>query len=549
MFFKYYTFVSTFTSFQLPPCFFYNDIGKLQVTLQCCGSVDTGLTQKQRGLVDWFHSFVFTETLQFNLDPLTKNGCRVVLLNDVDMCLRSGRRPVNINFDQMELLRRNSSKYDGKFSSDVDLLDSVVIEGYLRSDRHKNPGHYMVMSTCENISPPQVKAVHHTRNLDCRRSRDYIQRKSRIIERDPKTLEFYKSPQSLTFRALFLPAILYRVDSLVLMIELQNTISTETADSAFYNTPEIPRKRLRASSSQVSMTQSSLERYFCPFDISKKVPPFKLLEAVTCASSADEFSLERLEMLGDSFLKMAVSVHVYWHKDHKDEGKLTKYRTRQISNKNLFNLAMKKDLTKYIKCSTFSKDTWRPPGFSSPHHVTNDGVTNDDVTSEVNHDNAIQRKISDKSIADSMEALIGAHFIHCGYIGALRFMNWLGVDVFHDEHTGDQQLTNGNRRRPPTPRLSSKYANYPLPTLEIPEGEERARYKEILDKQTKIMASFEKKIDYKFKNKVCFLGLFYSVCQNSSPQVCCCYRNNFPNSFRRFCYWKHLLTRHTVKTP
>ena len=478
----------------MPQFFLYNDIGKLQVTLKCCGSVDTRLTQKQRGLVDWFHSFVFTETLQFNLDPLTENGCRVVLLNDVDMCLRSGRRTVDINFDQMELLKRNSSKCDGKFSSVVDLLDSVVVGGHLN---HKDPGHYMVISIRENTSPPQAKLVHHTRNFDCRRSRSNNSGKVHIIERDPKRLEFYRSPQSLTFRALFLPAILYRVDSLVLMIELQNTISTEIADSVFHNTPEIPRKRLRASSSQGSMTQSSLEKYFCPFDISKKVPLFKLLEAVTCASSADEFSLERLEMLGDSFLKMAVSVHVYWHKDHKDEGKLTKYRTRQISNKNLFNLAMKKDLAQYIKYSTFSKETWKPPGFSSPHHVPNDDFI---------------QQIPDKSIADSMEALIGAHFIHCGYIGALRFMNWLGVDVFHDEHPGDQQLTNGNRRRSPTPRLSSKYANYPLPTLEIPEGEEHARFKEILDKQTKIMASFEKNIDYKFKNKVCSLSLFYSVC-------------------------------------
>jgi dsRNA-specific ribonuclease len=474
----------------LPPCFFYNDIGKLQVTLECCESIGAALSEEQRNLVDWFHNFIFTETLQFRAGALSKNGCRVVLLHE-------GRQ--SVNFEQMQQLQMNSSKRDGKFSSDINLSDSVVIEGYLRSAGQQSPGHYMVISA----HGTQLRAVHHTRKLDCRRSRDYTGAagKSRILVRDPKCLEFYKSPQSLTFRALFLPAILYRVDSLVSIIQLQNTISTGMADCAACDVPEIPRKRLRTSSSQTSRTPSTLEQYFCAFDISKKIPVFQLLEAVTCASSADDFNLERLEMLGDSFLKMAVSIHVYWHKDHKDEGKLTKYRVRQISNKNLFNLAMKKDLPKYIKYSTFSKETWRPPGFTTPHRPSSHDVTFD---AEVNRDDVITQKIPDKSVADSMEALIGAHFMHCGYIGALRFMNWLGVDVFYDEHTNDGgELTNGNRRKSPTPRCPSKYANYPVASFDVPVGEESARYEEILEKQTKIMASFEKMIGYSFKNKVC----------------------------------------------
>ena len=40
-----------------------------------------------------------------------------------------------------------------------------------------------------------------------------------------------------------------------------------------------------------------------------------------------------------------------------------------------------------------------------------------------------QHSIPDKSIADCVEALIGAYLIACGPRGALLFMSWLGVKV------------------------------------------------------------------------------------------------------------------------
>ena len=458
------------------------------------------LTSKERNIVDWFHHFIFTETLKFSLGRQISSGCRVVLLDNDNSKMILSRLTVNINFNEMELLKINASKSDGKLSSNIDLLDSVVVEGYLRSSTNQNPGHYMVISACVN----QVKAVHHTRNIDCRRFKGVKQAESGTIERNAECLEFRSSPQSLTLRVLFVPAILYRVDTFVSIIELQHSLSTDVAarvpvDVSF---PASPRKRSRGSNqASISDVFKPLEKYFCPFDSSKTVPLLQLLEAVTCANSGDDFNLERLEMLGDSFLKVAVSIHVYWHKDHKDEGKLTKYRTRQISNKNLFNLATKKGLDEYIKYSTFAKDTWLPPGFTRPlSDDDNDDVIRCDVTDDV-----VTQKIPDKSVADSMEALIGAHLIHCGYIGAMGFMDWLGLDVFCKDVTDDEERTNGNRRKSPTPPDHSKYADYPQPTLEIPDNEDTGRYEEILYRETKEMASFEQAIGYKFKNKVCNL--------------------------------------------
>ena len=506
----------------------------------------------QRDLFDWFHKFIFAETLEFKLGAFTNYGCRVVVLN-CDDSTTPATRAVSacssiINFSAMESLRTNALKSDARATSVSGLLDSVVFQPYLR-----NPGHHMVKSITDksprsafpdpevattfqeyhegkyhakirNLSQPLVEVIHHSRKIDCRKNRYDKCTRSREMFLMPEVLVFRTSPQSLTLRALFLPAILYRVDSLVSMIELRDKISTEIAahPSCVHNALESPRKRCKLDQGSVDMDidceeknpHSSLLQYFSSFDSASSVPLLRLLEALTCASSGEDFSLERLEMLGDSFLKMAVSIHVYSHKNHKDEGKLTKYRTRQISNKNLFKLAIKKGLPKYIKHIDLSKETWRPPGFaSSKEKFANGNLSSssddfDDITDSVYGDtndvvdDAITQKIPDKSVADSMEALIGAYFIHCGYIGALRFMAWLGVDVFYDKNTADELLNNNGRRKSPTPLDPSKYANYPLPTLEIPADEDGVRYKEILKKQTNEMGSFERRIGYTFKNKV-----------------------------------------------
>jgi dsRNA-specific ribonuclease len=655
----------------LPPFSLYNVIGKLTVNSQLCHSESKfKLTQDQRDLIDWFHNFIFTETLQFQVSSLTENGCRVVLLKYGDS---SNTEPSVINFNEMELLRRNACESDGKFSCGTDLLDSVVVKAY-RSQNNPDSRHYMVISTggdpssqfpnrkkaktfreyyetkydltISDLSQPLLEVILHSREIDCRSEKGSGKKSAHDSPNErliPELVEFRTSPQSLTLRSLFLPAILYRVNSLASLSQLQEAVremaSSSCTDDAIY-TPPHKKSKLEfdwenssvggdreGDSNQTTMTEpyQLLSKYFYPFDSSKSVPLLQLLEAVTSASANENFDLERLEMLGDSFLKMAVSIHVYWHKKHNDEGKLTKYRTRQISNKNLFNLANKQHLPEYINHSIFSKQTWIPPGFallqrkgrndndinihdvirddgghednvnatddvpqdddtmhknsaddvrdevksqnttvdvtqdedtmhknakrndvrddvkfhSTPVTVTQkeniDDATSDENVQEVtsvddlNHgsstvthddtmnedgaekaiafdENVMKQQISDKCIADSVEALIGAHLMHCGYMGALGFMTWLGLEVFHRDST-----ENG---KPPSDK-HSKYANYPLPNFDVPEEEKQ--YEQILKQQTKEMESFEEKIGYKFKKKVFLLiSLFYSTAKCQS---------------------------------
>ena len=191
-----------------------------------------------------------------------------------------------------------------------------------------------------------------------------------------------------------------------------------------------------------------------------------VLKALTTTHSGDAFDLERLEMLGDAFLKLAVSLHLFWTYQEKDEGKLTRRKNNQISNLTLFRAARKKSLAGYQQCTQLAHDSWCPTGWQiseipleaitgsgdKPVEIDNDtsGAADEemevDVASgggsvgadvEVGKYNA--QVIADKSVADSIEALIGAYLISCGYLGALRFMKFLGLKVL-PEYGDDDDL-------------------------------------------------------------------------------------------------------------
>lgn len=58
----------------------------------------------------------------------------------------------------------------------------------------------------------------------------------------------------------------------------------------------------------------------------------------------ERFSLERLEILGDAFLKFAVGRHLFLVHDTVDEGELTRRRSKAVNNSNLFRLACRANL-------------------------------------------------------------------------------------------------------------------------------------------------------------------------------------------------------------
>lgn len=70
----------------------------------------------------------------------------------------------------------------------------------------------------------------------------------------------------------------------------------------------------------------------------------QILEAITTEKCSENFSLERLEILGDAFLKFAVGRYLFLKHDALDEGQLTRKRSKLTNNLNLFKLAKLKNL-------------------------------------------------------------------------------------------------------------------------------------------------------------------------------------------------------------
>lgn len=122
-----------------------------------------------------------------------------------------------------------------------------------------------------------------------------------------------------------------------------------------------------------------------------------LVEISICAPSAQiGFNYDRIELLGDSILKLWTSCHVVaqfpdWH-----EAYLSKAKSRIVSNAHLSRQAVKHGLDRYIHTEAFVSSRWRPP-----------------VSTPIDHDNATssQRQVSTKLLGDVVEALIGASFL------------------------------------------------------------------------------------------------------------------------------------------
>lgn len=95
--------------------------------------------------------------------------------------------------------------------------------------------------------------------------------------------------------------------------------------------------------------------------------PSMILQAITMSNASDCINLERLETVGDSFLKYAVTAYLYCTYEKIHEGKLSHLRSKQISNYNLFRLGKNKCLGELMVATKFEpSDNWLPPGFVIP---------------------------------------------------------------------------------------------------------------------------------------------------------------------------------------
>ena len=131
--------------------------------------------------------------------------------------------------------------------------------------------------------------------------------------------------------------------------------------------------------------------------------PTVVLPAICCPAAREHCNYQRLEFFGDSILKLLTSLalmadHQTWH-----EGYLSRAKDHIVSNVRLASSARKTSLDNYILTTSFTGKKWKP--------LTNIALGRPQKTQE--------REISTKSLADVVEAVIGAAFVDGGFPKAL----------------------------------------------------------------------------------------------------------------------------------
>ncbi|KAK9079342.1 hypothetical protein SSX86_001013 [Deinandra increscens subsp. villosa] len=165
-----------------------------------------------------------------------------------------------------------------------------------------------------------------------------------------------------------------------------------------------------------------------------------ILEAITTLRCNESFSMERLELLGDSVLKYAVSCDLYLRYPEKHEGQLSSERSRQVCNSTLYNLGISCRLQGYIRDVAFDPTRWTAPGQRplrpcpcdhgvetlevpvDPKYHTEEPKILTGKCCDMGH-----RWLGSKTISDCVEALVGAYFVDGGLTGALHCMKWFGI--------------------------------------------------------------------------------------------------------------------------
>uniref|UniRef100_T1J2F6 ribonuclease III n=1 Tax=Strigamia maritima TaxID=126957 RepID=T1J2F6_STRMM len=325
--------------------------------------------------------------------------------------------------------------------------------------------------------------------------------------------------------------------------------------------------------------------------------PSVILQGLTMSNANDGINLERLETIGDSFLKHAITAYLYCTYPNIHEGKLSYLRSKQVSNLNLYRLGKKKGLGECMIATKFEpNDNWLPPGYFVPKELeqalidsgipaghwniahlpdlkdwkdldaeqirkalvkddtdemetpnvtecnnvvvvvedlkvengeNQNGETEGGLMCFIPYNLMTQHSIPDKSIADCVEALIGAYLTSCGPRGALLFMSWLGIKVLPQvSHETIPEF--GFLKAPPSPLLRI------MPNAELE-----------LDILLDGYDRFEEKIGYCFRDRSYLLQSFTHASYHYNRLTDCYQRLEFLGD----AVLDYLITRHLYEDP
>ncbi|VVC42037.1 PAZ domain,Helicase, C-terminal,Ribonuclease III domain,P-loop containing nucleoside triphosphate [Cinara cedri] len=408
-----------------------------------------------------------------------------------------------------------------------DMADSTMnnIENNITKERYSSPTDWMVQSDNESSTFSDIESDNEiqedgSNGLHIEYRNTYLAEAFDEKECKPNKLSMFKNTiQSWSWHNNFdvvteynssevdttLLKLFYKNDEIIIQRIAKHNTNNENIDSSFllklpwelnsdigYGLPDINilSKNILLQSTNTKITKNevhlnSKENYInndvndpketFSFDFQpdlKNHPgpsPSVLLQALTMSNANDGINLERLETIGDSFLKYAITAYLYCTHTIVHEGKLSHLRSKQVSNLNLYRLGKLKMFGERMISSKFEPhDNWLPPCYFVPHKLEKALIeacipttmwnmitlstfkeptdkeieeaiqqfkvgfstgTKENTPVFVPYNLVTQHSIPDKSIADCVEALIGAYLISCGARGALLFMSWLGIKV------------------------------------------------------------------------------------------------------------------------
>ncbi|KAF9968829.1 hypothetical protein BGZ73_009122, partial [Actinomortierella ambigua] len=134
-----------------------------------------------------------------------------------------------------------------------------------------------------------------------------------------------------------------------------------------------------------------------------EIPVGLMLVALTTPSANMAMQYERLELLGDSFLKFSCTIRLYIVNPANDEGALHASRIEIVSNQALLRHAKTLELYQYVCATPFYRKAWRPVGY----RVDSDSW---DMFAK----RQFEHVLSNKTLADMVEATLGAAFLAGG---------------------------------------------------------------------------------------------------------------------------------------
>ncbi|KAI6020826.1 ribonuclease III domain-containing protein [Pisolithus microcarpus] len=126
-----------------------------------------------------------------------------------------------------------------------------------------------------------------------------------------------------------------------------------------------------------------------------------LIESTALPTTNANWNNQRLEMLGDSVLKLITTVHIMNKYPHCHEGQLSQLRQSSVLNRTLLTHTTEIGLERFLTSEGQNVHVWQ---YTVPE--------GEDVLSHMlNSYHAVQRLFPCRSLQDCMEATLGAVFL------------------------------------------------------------------------------------------------------------------------------------------